>query len=272
MSAERRRIIAVIAVLTLITATGTFWLIRLASAGPRAEFVAGASEAPGTSASTTTPSDATTPSDGKQPPTSRTPATRRQTTSPSPRTTKTTPPVRRSSSPARTATRAPAPPPIPDRAIRVGGATLDNDNPRTPCVVFKNTALGVAVRITAVRVSGSNLKISAGDCAEDDNIKAFPRCASGMTLRLDRGCYAGVRATTDEPGEYAGTVRLGLRVRCTTTTVAACDVAELRESPPSSARPVDITWSDSGRRACFKVHEPDPEGGEPPGPFCESEY
>jgi hypothetical protein len=116
-----------------------------------------------------------------------------------------------------------------------------------------------------VRVSGGDVEISAGDCAEDDNIKRFPVCRTGRTLAPGTGCFAGIRTTTGEPGSYTGTVRLGLRARCTSVEPAACDVPELRRAPPTPARPVDITWTDGGRAACFKV----PEEGDPSGPFCD---
>ena len=272
MSAARRGTIAVIAVLALMTTAGAVWLVRLVSAPPQPRIVAadpGASETP-----TSTPGDNATP-DAPETATETPPTPGRDLT---PYKTSTPHLTRRpaTSSPALTSspssTSSAPRPPVPSRAIRVGGATLNNENPRTPCVVFKNTALGLPVRVVAVRVSGGGLHIAAGKCAEDDNIASFPECVPGMTLRSDRGCFAGVSTDTDTPGEYVGTVQLRLRARCTTTTVPVCDVAELRASPPSVARPIDIFWNDGGRRACFKVHEPDPQGGEPFGPFCESTY
>jgi hypothetical protein len=270
MSAERRRIVVIVAVLTVFTAAGVFWLARLvlaeSSPSPSAHFEFPASESP--RASTTplppvSPLPTTTARAGGS--TSTTATTVEETFPAQPRTqgaTRTTKPRVPSSSP--TSTRPIPPPPVPTHAIRVGGATLDNDNPRTMCAVFTNTRLGLPVTVTGVSVSGDVLEVDAGTCAEDDGIAEIPECVDRMTLNEDGRCFAGVTTDTDEEGQHTGTVRLGLRARCTSTEVAACDVAELRNPPPSPTRPAVITWTDEGEQVCYAVRPDDPSN-----PFCD---
>lgn len=257
MSADRRRLIAIVAALTLFTALGAFWLIRLVAGNPRAQPVPAASEQTADRGSAGTPSLPT--SDGATATASTPPATGDPTTG-----TRTTVPGR-PSSPGTATSRSIPPPPIPVRAIRVGGATLNNENPRTMCLVFTNLELGLTVRVTGAGVSGDILKVDPGECATDDNINKFPECVGGMELRPGGACFAGALASTTTPGEYRGVLSLNLRARCTTTSVAACDVAELKDSPPSPARPVDITWTDPGRRVCYAVLPAD----QTPSPFCD---
>jgi hypothetical protein len=149
----------------------------------------------------------------------------------------------------------------------VGGATLDNTNPRTPCVAFKNTRFAVPVVVTGVVVSGAGVEVSAGACGEDDNIIAFPAtriCQAGTTLQPGGpGCYTGIRATGGAPAEYPAILGLALKARCTNSRGAPCSADELKASPPSPSRPVDVTWSDPGRKACVRVPE-DPADNE----FC----
>jgi hypothetical protein len=270
VSAQRRRVIAVVAALTILTTVGVVWLIRLAAGGPQAQIVTPAADAPSAAGSPGTAAPATLEGsagpDGSTTPTAAGPGT-----GPAAATTSHRAAPAPSGKPAGTSSTGPATgggqaqtPPIPERAIRVGGATLDNDNPRTMCAVFTSTRLGLPVTVTGVAVSGGVLQIDPGTCAEDDNIAGFPECVDGMTLKPGHGCFAGALTHTTEAQEYRGVITLALRARCTSTAVTACDVPELRASPPSAARPVDITWSDAGRRVCYAVRA----AGEAANPFC----
>jgi hypothetical protein len=256
MSAARMRVIGAVAVLAVLAAAGVVWLYHVANGAGRPETPAGlATAVPGGTSPTAGASAGLTVA--------------------SPVIT-TAPVAPRPSAGGRPPVPSAGTPPVPSRAIRVGGVTLDNTNPRTPCVAFKNTAFGVPVRVTAVVVSEADLVISSSQCADDDNIRGFPAsraCAPGQTLPpAGDGCYAGIRAKAGSaPADYHGTVRLTLATRCTTGTVAPCSDDELRASPPSPQHPVDVTWTDDGKQACFRVEAPDPSASGPPVefPFCQ---
>ena len=260
MTADRRRIIAIVAALTVFAAAGVFWLARVVLGGSSAEFVAGTATTPATAAPTTPPAAPgpaiTTTDTGLGPTTTRPRATdgppATETTRATTRPTR-TPVVTRSPSSRPTTSRPAPPPPVPTHAILVGGAKLDNDTPRDWCAVFDNKNLGVRVTVTSLSDGSADLRIEAGECAGE---VGRPACKVGMRLDPGEGCFAETIA--DEPGNHPGTVRLGLRVRCTSLSAPACDVPVLRRSPPTPARPAVLTWTDPGKDVCYRL---DPDGG-----------
>jgi hypothetical protein len=259
MSVERRRIIAIVAALTVFAAAGVFWLARMVvRETPEAEFVAGASQEPTVAASAESPATGIgTPrpevTDNPETRVTETVATR-DTTTTRPRTSPTT----RRPTTASTTTRPAPPPPVPTHAIRVGGATLDNDSPRGWCAIFDNEKPGLTVLVTGVSVSGE-LKVEAGKCRGDDNVKPRPACNDGIRIKPGKGCFAETTTDVEEPGDYRGTVQLSLRAECTSTDPLACDIAVLRKSPPTKARPAILTWTDPGREVCYRVDPPEQE-------------
>ncbi|MCY1139785.1 hypothetical protein OWR29_17425 [Actinoplanes sp. Pm04-4] len=268
MSVDRRRIVAVIAALAVLLVAGVIWLARLVTGdGGRAEFVAG----PAASTTTTTPApgdpaslptELVATSSGPEPTRARVtddPDTPRTETAPPPGPTVTTTRPRTAEptrspglTPPTTRATTPPPPPVPTHAIQVGGATLDNDSPRGWCAIFDNRGLGMTVTVTGVNVTG-RLRVEAGECAGDDNVKPRRACRPGLRLPTGDGCFAETIATTEDPDNYPGVVTLGLRARCTSLAPAACDVPVLRASPPTSSRPAVLEWTDKGRDVCYRV-------------------
>ncbi|WP_157410888.1 hypothetical protein [Actinoplanes rectilineatus] len=285
MFADRRRVVIVSAALTAFLAIGTFWLVRVVLGSTRAEFVAGtgvpsstvvipdpvvgSSAVPSTVHSpegTTAETTAETTPGGT--PGGGTPTTAASPPSGTPENSRTPEKSRTPESGTPTSSRPAPDPPVPTHAIRVGGALLDNDTPRTMCAVFTNTRLGATVTVTGVRVSG-RLEIQPGGCAEDSNTGGRPPCERNLTLAPGNGCFAETVADTTTAGEYRGKVTLDLRVRCTSVATAACDVAVLRDDPPTSDRPAVLTWSDTGATTlCYRVPAADSEDS---SPFCSSE-
>ncbi|MGK5682877.1 hypothetical protein [Actinoplanes sp. URMC 104] len=289
MPGRNRRLVAVAAALVVFLAVGVVWLIRLVTGDPGpAEFVPAAT-AP--AATTTTPPagalpapeppDATPPPAGKptdrpDDATSTSTATATATateTATRPRSEPTT--ARPGTTSPRTATTSPssssptsqAAPPAPrTRVIQVGGVTLNNRNPRTMCTVFTNDDAGLPVRISNLRVAG-DLRIDAQDCGTDGGSEG-PQCRNGMTLQPGKSCYTGASPTTDEPGRHRGFVRLDARARCTSAGAKACSGPELEDDPPTSDRPVIVTWTvTSDDRVCYNVPKPEDDNQ---SKFCDT--
>ncbi|MEV6303458.1 hypothetical protein AB0M02_28880 [Actinoplanes sp. NPDC051861] len=266
MSADRRRILAVIAVLSVFLAAGVFWLTRLVMAPTEAQFVSGAGSPP--TVVTATPLDveslaATEPSVPRSTtatPT-RTPSSRRPTTRPTTtRPTSTRPTTTRPSTTRPTTTSA-APKPKP-RTVQVGGVTLNNRNPRTMCTEYENR-VGLPLVLSDIDVTGK-LTISSRRCAGESDVNGSA-CREGRTLPVDGFCFVGVVPTTEEPGEYAGTVTVTVTARCTATRPAACRDPAVGDPPPSPERPVLITWVQQPvDTSCHAVRAP----GDDSDDFC----
>jgi hypothetical protein len=249
MPADRRRIIAIVAALTVFAAAGVFWLARVVLGGTGGEFVAGTPSAPTVAAPTTVP-EPTAPTTTR---TTRPPETDEPGTITTTRIPRTPVATRTPSSRPTTSRPAPPPPPVPTHAILVGGAKLDNDTPRDWCATFENKQLGIQVTVTSMQDGSDDLRIEPGECGDESGLRA---CRVGLRLDQDEGCFA--ETTSDKGGNNPGTVRLGLRVRCTSLSAPACDVPVLRKSPPTPARPAVLTWRDRGKDVCYRL---DPDGG-----------
>lgn len=258
MLASRKALVAAITLVVVLAVGGVFWLVRLATNGAHSS---------GTTSTSASRTPTTTPTSGpsqRLPTPTTTPAGPAASAPAPPATPPQTPGSSRPPAPRTTQPGPRSTPPVPSRAIRVGGATLDNTNPRTPCAGFKNTQFNVPVAVTGIVLSEPGVQISAGDCGEDDNMISFPAnraCTVGTILRPgEPGCYTGINATNGAPGtEHRRVVTLMLKARCTNSAGAPCSAPEVRALAPSSSRPVDATWPDAGRAVCIRVPE-DPAG------------
>jgi len=254
--ASRQSLIVALAILVAITTGGAFWLVRLATAGAQSDGVPSPA-LPTADASPTLPGLTPTPSDPAASPTAVPSATPSQSQ---------TPGRSRSPVPSITPTRQRGTtPPVPSRAIQVGGATLDNDSPRTYCAGFRNTKFAIPVVITGIDLSGSDLgtgvTIDASICAGKfrADFPATVECKAGLSLRPGGpGCYTGIKATRGPAGvNHPGNLGLRLKARCTSGVGAPCSAAELAASPPTPSRPVDVHWNSDPELAVCYVIPPD---------------
>ena len=261
------RIIAPTVLFLLLSAVGTVWLIDVArgpsAASPRFEEVGG------------DPGDgtATTATDGPSPPPVA--SAHPGTTTAGPAATSTAGTGARSaptSGATRTSTPATAPggaPPIPSRAIRVGGVTLDDTSPITYCYLVRNTDFDEPLRITRIALSSSKVVVKPDLCAGTSapgEVQWTPTfaCRAGSVLQPGGdGCYTGIEpASASSKGELRTTLTLTLRARCTSATGHPC--SDSGSPAPTRARPVDVTWTEPyDGTLCYLA------GGEPPnGILC----
>ena len=254
------RIIAPTVLFLLLSAVGTVWLIGVArgpsAASPRFEEVGG--DPGGGTATTATdgPSAPSLPSAGPGATTAGPAATSTATTGARSATT---------SGATRTSTPATAPagaPPIPSRAIRVGGVTLDDTSPITYCYLVRNTDFDESVRITRIALSNANVVLKPDLCAgtsapgEDQWTPTFA-CRAGSVLQPGGdGCYTGIEsASASLKGEFRSTVTLTLRARCTSAAGHPC--GDSGSPAPTRARPVDVTWTETyDGTLCYLAGDP----------------
>jgi hypothetical protein len=264
MSAERRRIIVIVAALAVFAAAGIFWLTRLVfGATTDARFEAGfggpspSASVPSLTPAPLLPGGQALPDDEPAVPatTDREPINTRSRTPSATRS-----PTRSPSAPV--TSRSTAAPPVPKtRTVEVGGVTLNNRNPRTMCTVFNNK-LGLPVTLDDIGVTG-DLEINPVKCAGQSDIDGSA-CRNGKTLGAGKFCFVGVVPTSDVPKQYRGTVSVKVTGLCTSTGPAACK--GLGEPPPSPLQRVRITWVEKGdEEVCHNVNEPDEQF---PTDFC----
>jgi hypothetical protein len=161
-------------------------------------------------------------------------------------------------------------PPIPARAIRVGGVTLDDTSPRTHCYLARNTNFDEPVRITRIAAGNSDVVVKpdlcAGTTAQTEAGEWTPAfaCRAGSVLQPGGdGCYTGIEpASASLTGDLRSTITLSLRARCTSAVGHPC--SDSGTPSPTPARPVDVTWTESYEfTLCYRAD------GEPPdGIFC----
>jgi hypothetical protein len=261
------RIIAPTVLFLLLSAVGTVWLIGVArgpsAASPRFEEVGGD---PGGGTTTAATDGSSVPSVASADPGATTAGPAATSTAPTGARSATTTGGTRTSAPATAPAGAP---PIPSRAIRVGGVTLDDTSPRTHCYLARNTDFDEPVRITRIAVSNAKVVVKPDLCAgtsapgEDQWTPTFA-CQAGSVLQPGGdGCYTGIEpASASLEGELRSTMTLTLRARCTSATGHPC--GDSGSPAPTRARPVDVTWTETyDGTLCYLA------GGEPPnGIFC----
>ncbi|WP_433824420.1 hypothetical protein ACQP2E_19935 [Actinoplanes sp. CA-015351] len=170
-------------------------------------------------------------------------------------------------------------PPKPERAtITVGGVRLDNSVPNDDrCLTFTNTAFDQPVRVVGAGVPDGPAFMIATEserCQDPDLLGHSFRSCDGATLEPGgTGCDSGVGVRSGGPPEsdgglkavqYSGTLQLTLRATCTSRAGQPCASLPARFAP-SSATPVEVTWTDPGRTRSIVVDEeppsPSPHGG-----------
>jgi hypothetical protein len=260
------RIIAPTVLFLLLSAVGAVWLIGVArgpsAAAPRFEEVGG------------DPGDGTATSERSAPPVApANPGARMAGPTGKPTATASTRAATKPGAARTTAAAtedAAAPPPIPSRAIRVGGVTLDDTSPRTHCYLVRNTDFDEPVRITRIAAGNSKVVVKpdlcAGTTAQSEAGDWTPTfaCRAGSVLQPGGdGCYTGIEpASASLEGPLRSTITLSLRARCTSATGHPC--SDSGTPAPTRARPVDVTWTESYEfTLCYLA------GGAPPsGIFC----
>ena len=131
-------------------------------------------------------------------------------------------------------------PPKPGRSLSVSGPDLDGSGGRDCVQVIKSNAQ-VPVRVTSVRVTGTDVAADSAECPSGNG----PRCA-GARLAPGEACRVAVRLTADKPTDYYPvTVTLTMGATCTDTRRTPCDEAKVAALAPSAARPVFINWTAS---------------------------
>lgn len=275
---KHARVLVPVIVLVVLAAAGTVWLVRVArgegpAGSPVLRFeatdgpVAAGSAQPGPVPATVPPTSAPVAT-----------ASSASTLSPAPGAPAGKPgkpgarPAGRTSTagPATTSPAADGAPPVPVRAIRVGGVTLDDTSPRTMCYLVRNLASPVTVRITAVSASNPDVVVDPGRCSGvpaqgPDWTPAFA-CRAGVDLKPNGdGCWTGIEPRTlstgtGDPETLRSSISLALRARCTSTAGLPCQ--DSGSPAPTTARPVDVTWTQTYEfELCIR---------NPPGdnPFC----
>jgi hypothetical protein len=148
--------------------------------------------------------------------------------------------------------------------------TLDDTSPRTMCYLVRNLGSPVTVRITALSAGSSDVVIDPDRCsgvsAQGPDWTPTFACRAGADLKPGGdGCWTGIEpralsTNTDNPETLRSSISIALRARCTSTAGLPC-----RDSggpAPTSARPVDVTWTQTYQsQLCIR---------NPPGdnPFC----
>lgn len=266
---KRAQVLAPVLLFVLLAAAGTVWLVHVARGGgpataPPPLVEAGdapaASAAPEVGAATVATTESTTPASaaatGKA---EATPAGPRITV-PSSR-----------HEPAAASPAGPGAPPVPLRAIRVGGVTLDDTSPRTVCYLVRNLDSPVTVRITALAASNPDVVIDPKRCAgvaaqgDGDWIPTFVCRAGVALLPHGDGCYTGIEpktlSTSDEPEPLHSSFSVTLRARCTSAAGLPCQ--DSGSPAPTVSRPVDVTWDQPFDDSILCVNNPPRDN-----PFC----
>jgi hypothetical protein len=253
------RIIAPTVLFLLLSAVGTVWLIGVArgpsAASPRFEEVGGD---PGGGTATTATDGPSAPSVPPADPGATTGGLAATSTAGTGARSAPTSGATRTSTPATASAGAP---PVPSRAIRVGGVTLDDTSPITYCYLVRNTDFDESVRITRIALSNSNVVLKPDLCAgtsapgEDQWTPTFA-CRAGSVLQPGGdGCYTGIAASASLTGEFRSTLTLMLRARCTSAAGQPC--GDSGSPPPTRARPVDVTWTETyDGTLCYRAGDP----------------
>lgn len=264
---KHARILAPALVFLLLAAAGTVWLVRVARGAP----APASASSPDLSGTGTSPAgvDPTgiDPSgagpaeagldpapDQSGPPVAASPGVSVAATAASPAV---VPSARRTApATARPATSGPGAVPVPVRAIRVGGVTLDDTNPHTMCYAVRNLDSPVTIRITALTAGNPDVVVRPDRCvgarAQEDPPReswdpTFP-CRPGVDLLPHgEGCYTGIEPRSASlPGHQVhSTFTVSLRARCTSAAGRPC--SDAGSPAPTAARPVDVTFSQTWR-------------------------
>lgn len=269
VSAGKLRIAAAIALFTVLASTGTIWLVHVARGGPAAQQPAATggnalrpsvgdsgdpSPGPVHPAASASPSDPTRPAAPPVAPTGR-PVVPRTTPGAA------TPSAAGSTAAASPSRSGPGPdeaPPVPVRGIRLGGVTLDDTSPVTPCLTVRNTRFSIPVQVVDLAVGNPNVVVDPEPCRVVDagTLRAGPECRPGTVLEPGGGCWAGIGpAPAGGSGPQETTMDLRLRARCDSAAGEPC--ASSGKPAPSRQRPVDVEWVNaSDVRLCYRVGLP----------------
>jgi len=264
------RLILPVVLFVLLATSGTVWLIRVAreapAAGPALVEASGAPVAQASPEVTRPVTASRSPTASEGPTVAATGhTTEALTNAPAPVVAGPTP------SPARPRSTADAQaPPIPERAIRVGGVTLDDTSPRTMCYLVRNDAFDQTVRIAGLVASNPDVVIKPDRCAGTTAVEAggtwTPTFACEVGAALEPGgdgCYTGIEPrSASTTGDLRSSFTASFRARCTSATGHPCSDSGSPE--PTVARPVDVTWTQPfDESLCFR-NEP----GDDANIFC----
>ncbi len=265
---KRARVLAPVLLFVLLASAGTVWLVHVARGGAAGNpLLVEASDGPAPVRSAQTSSTAVVTHPTIPAFASATPSKAGVIARPAGAATGVPRPA------ARATSVIPAAPPIPVRAIRVGGVTLDDTSPRTMCYLVRNVDSPVTVRISELAAGNPDVVIRpdrcAGVTAQDVSGDWIPTvaCRPGVDLEPHGdGCYTGIEPRTlssdpDNETDLHSSFSVTLRARCSSAAGLPC--SESGTPVPTAARPVDVTWTQpfTGSQLCIR---------NPPGdnPFC----
>ena len=168
------------------------------------------------------------------------------------------------------ATSAGVDPPRPRRTANVAGIRLDG-NLSDACALVSYSDVPLPMRVDGITLATTLPGLSRDDqggCPERD----VPLCQDFVFTDDAHSCVVGVAVPADTPpGIYSVTVRLALRVECTSTESDRCK--DVGQPAPTVAQPVDALFRAEGPVADLTVEEPeptkDPEPTEDPEPTWE---
>jgi hypothetical protein len=268
---KAHRLILPVVLFVLLASSGTVWLIRVAREAP----AAGPSLVVEASGGATVAG--TSPAASRTVPVPRSPVTSGSPAGPGAEAPKDAPaevgggaapsPV---VSPRPRATTGPQAPPIPERAIRVGGVTLDDTSPRTMCYLVRNDAFDQTVRIAGLVAGNPDVVIQPDRCAGTTAVEAAGTWTPTFACRVGAdllpggdGCYTGIEPkSASTTGDLRSSFTATFRTRCSSATGHPC--SDSGSPNPTAARPVDVTWTQPfDETLCFR-NEP----GEAENIFC----
>ncbi|BBH69807.1 hypothetical protein ACTI_64920 [Actinoplanes sp. OR16] len=295
MSADRRRVAAVVATFALVLMAGVVWLVRTAtghpasSAGGGTAISAPASPPPSRVGATSSaragdPTGGTRPGEDTQPPGEDTTGPDDQATrsGDGPLSTATppgTPGTPGNGDQAGEPTGGGGDPPAPMRSVRIngplGGGPMDDS-----CRMFQN-AFGVPLTVESVGLASADdgMTLDYEHCPAKTfaSVDAeLQPCRPSARISAGHSCYTGAELDEDKrlpPGsgenrrEYEAVARIVFTAQCVSTEVTPCSEEAVTLLSPSAGEPVVVTWEATAtapfRRIGRDDRTPDPAGSPP---------